>query len=188
MTLIGGWLYRRLVVGLIRRWWLVLAVLAVVGLGVGWSQHNSAFVQEYIIHSNPSETADDLDSNDYHLLLIRQGLEGIADKPLGHGPGTAGIVSIRSGQGQLTENYYVQIGYEVGIVGALAFMGATVWLGIRLHRRHDATGLVLVVTLVGYVVTNMLLHTWSNETVAAQWWLWAGVALALPLASSKQNG
>ncbi len=138
------------------------------------------FFQRYIIHGNPEEKVVDLDSNDYHTLLIRQGLEGIADQPLGHGPGTAGLVSIQNPNGgQLTENYYIQIGYEIGIAGLLMFIGFNAWVYIKLWKQHGYVALILCASFFAYVLTNMLLHTWSNEAVAAQWWLLAGLALGL---------
>ena len=76
----------------------------------------------------------------------------------------------------------MQLGYELGIAGMVVFIGANIWIVIRLYRRHDGLGVVLCASFGGYVVTNMLLHSWSNEAIAAQWWLLAGVALAMPSA------
>ncbi|HEV7454623.1 MAG TPA: hypothetical protein VGO07_05180, partial [Candidatus Saccharimonadales bacterium] len=79
----------------------------------------------------------------------------------------------------------VQIGYEAGVAGLALFIGAQVWLYMRLVRRHDEWTVVLLATFWAYVVINMLLHMWSNEAVAAQWWLVAGIALVLPAAGAK---
>jgi hypothetical protein len=155
----------------------VTGIILVIGVGFLGLRH-TPFFQQYIVHSDPNEQVADLDSNDYHTLLVRQGLEGIADKPLGHGPGTAGLVSIQNpAGGQLTENYYVQIGYEVGVFGLLLFVGLNVWLYVRLWQRRDQFGLVLCAAFWAYVLINMLLHSWSNEAVAAQWWILTGLAL-----------
>lgn len=176
---------------LARRFLLISGIVAVGFIATGWSLRNTAFFQQYIIHSNPTEQVADLDSNDYHDLLLRQGLEGVRAEPLGHGPGTAGLVSIQNpGGGQLTENYYVQIAYEVGVIGALLFVSFNVWLYVLIRRlgQSDAPAVVLCASFWGYAVTNMLLHTWSNEAVAAQWWLLGGMALAtIPAASRKKN-
>jgi hypothetical protein len=173
------WQCSSLFVRLVRRWWHVLVVM-VVGVAVfGVTQLNNQFVRSYITHSTP-EAVQDLDSNDYHWLFVRQGIEGIVAWPLGHGPGTAGIVSIQNPAGSfLTENYYVQIGYEVGVLGLGIFIALSALVYVRLYRRHDAIGVVLLASFWAYVVTNMLLHTWSNEAVAAQWWLLAGMALTV---------
>ena len=131
------------------------------------------------MHSDPTEQVADLDSNDLHVLLAKQGLEGIVSQPFGHGPGTAGLVSIQNPDGgQLTENYYIQIGYEVGIVGLVVFLVLNALVYLRLWRRGDYVSVILCSSFWAYVLINMLLHTWSNEAVATQWWLFAGVAIA----------
>jgi hypothetical protein len=169
----------RVVIGAhLKRWWLPLAGLGIVLVAGFFFLQKMTVFQQYVLHTNPAEETDDLDSNDYHLLYVQQGLEGIADKPLGHGPGTAGLASISNPSGgQLTENYYIQIGYEVGIAGLALFAAFNVWLYMRLWCRQDVFGLILCASFIGYFVVNMLLHTWSNEAVAAQWWLLAGMAL-----------
>lgn len=175
---------------LARRFLLISGVLAASIIITGWSIRNTHFFQQYIIHSNPTEEVADLDSNDYHNLLLKQGLEGVRAEPLGHGPGTAGLVSIQNpGGGQLTENYYVQIAYEVGVIGALLFVAFNGWVYvlIRGRGRPDMVAVILCASFWGYVITNMLLHTWSNEAVAAQWWVLAGMALGLiPVIDKRQ--
>lgn len=178
VALTVGWQFRFGVWALLRRWWPALVVLACLVAAVGFMQRNSTFVKSYITHATPDET-NDLDSNDYHWLFIKQGVEGIIDQPLGHGPGTAGLASIQNPKGSfLTENYYVQIGYELGVLGLACFVALNVWIYRHLLRHKNQLTLVLLTTFWGYILTNMLLHTWSNEAVAAQWWLLAGVGIA----------
>ncbi len=182
------WNYRQHLTGILKRFWPVLAgVVLLLGLTT-FMARDTYFFQHYIIHSDPTEEVDDLDSNDYHVLLVREGIEGIVDQPLGYGPGTAGIVSIQNPEGgKLTENYYVQIAYEVGIIGLLVFLAISALVYYRLWQRNDWIGIVLIAAFWAYVFTNMLLHTWSNETVAAQWWLLAGAAL-LPTSKAPPKG
>lgn len=179
LGLVVWWRFGRIVLHWLRRFWPVAAGLVLVILGLAVALRDTAFFQRYIVHSEPTEQVADLDSNDLHLLLAKEGLEGIADKPFGHGPGTAGLVSIRNPEGgQLTENYYIQIGYEVGVIGLAVFVALNVLVYIRLRRLNSDFAAVLGVSFWAYVLTNMLLHTWSNEAVAAQWWLLAGFVLA----------
>lgn len=184
------WQYRMAVLQFMRKFgvYLVLVVLAVSALL--YTQRNSDFVVAYITHSSNQEVAGDelLDSNDYHWLFVKQGLEGITDQPLGHGPGTAGLASIQDPKGSfLTENYYVQVGYEVGVLGLLVFLALNVVVYLHLWRRRThPLAVALLGAFWGYVIMNMLLHTWSNEAVATQWWLLAGLALASPLNKRKE--
>lgn len=168
-------LYGRTVWSFTKRFGVILAV-GVVLAGAGlYGLRDQYVVQNIIVHSDESTTQTD--SNNLHVQLAKQGIEGIVDQPLGHGPGTAGLVSIQTDKVVLTENYYIQIGYEVGLIGLglLLFVHALIYGKIR--GRKDALGLTLFATFWGYVLINTLLHTWSNEAVAAQWWLLAGLSL-----------
>jgi hypothetical protein len=186
LLLVGWWNFRTSIMQVLRRFWPVVACLVLLAGFSFFALRNTPFFQQYIIHSNPEEQVADLDSNDLHVLLVKEGLEGMADQPLGHGPGTAGLASIQNPQGgQLTENYYVQIGYELGILGLLLFLALNAWLYWRIWKYGGLAAVVLCASFWGYVVTNMLLHTWSNEAVAIQWWILAGMALAGPHVAAK---
>ncbi len=183
LGLVYGWRYQQTVTAGLRRWWPVALVsLAVIG-AVGFGLRNNQQLQGVVSHSTPdSAGTNDLDSNDYHWLYIQRGVEGIVDRPFGHGPGTAGLASIQNPHGGLlTENYYVQIGYETGILGLLWFVGLQVFIYCRLHRQ-PSTPLrnALLVSFWAYICINMLLHSWGNEAVAAGWWLLAGMVMAAP--------
>lgn len=171
------WSYRKNMQSTMRRYWpvvILIPVLVSVGL---FALRNTSFFQGYITHATVDER-NDLDSNDYHTILLREGLEGVIEQPAGHGPGTAGLASIRDPQGgQLTENYYVQVAYEVGLLGLAIFVVISVVVYLRVRRRRDYIGTALIASFWAYVLMNMFLHTWSNETVAAQWWLLAGAAM-----------
>ncbi len=177
------WNYRELAANLLRRFGLLVCAAVILGTVGIYSQRHTDFVKSYIVHS--SANSQDVDSNDYHVIFLKRGLEGIVDQPLGHGPGTAGLASIQNPQGSfLTENYYVQIGYELGVIGLALFVAVQVWLVIRLWvLRNTVLGGVLLASFASYVIINMLLHIWSNEAVACQWWLLAGMALATTAAA-----
>jgi hypothetical protein len=176
IALVAGWHYKKYF-GMLKRFWPVAAVAVLVCMTVAFVARDTPPFQRYIIHSDPSERVADLDSNDLHILLAKQGLEGIAAQPLGHGPGTAGLVSIQNpAGGQLTENYYIQIGYEVGVVGLAVFIALNIWVYRMLCRRGGQAAIILCSSFWAYVLINMLLHSWSNEAVAAQWWILAGLA------------
>jgi len=181
VALIVGWQYPARVHVFAKRFGLpLIALLVVAGVGL-FSQRHSSFVRSYITHSSVNHNTTEIDSNGYHEVFVERGLHGIVHQPLGHGPGTAGLASIQNPKGSfLTENYYIQIGYEVGVVGLLLFVGMQALLYVRLWRqRQEVLPAVLLTSFWAYVLTNMLLHTWSNEAVAAQWWLLAGLSLGL---------
>jgi hypothetical protein len=178
LVLVIWWQYSVFVTAFLRRFWPALATLGVV-LSVGvFGISNTNFFQQYIIHGNSNEQVQDLDSNDYHKLFVKRGLEGIVEKPFGHGPGTAGLASIQNPSGSfLTENYFIQVGYEIGILGLAVFVAINVFVYKQLWQRRDMWAVILLASFWAYVLTNMLLHTWSNEAVAAQWWVLAGIII-----------
>jgi hypothetical protein len=160
----------------------VLVIVAGIAVLLGGSLYmlrDQRTVQNIIQHSDETTVAAK-DSNALHLDFVAQALKDIADKPQGHGPGTAGIVSIRNPNGgQLTENYYVQLLYEVGVVGFAVFAYAVVYVMRKLKGTTSLLGASLFAAAIAYACMGMLMHIWSNETVAAQWWLLAGAAIGL---------
>lgn len=178
VAIVLWWQYRQITASLLRRYWPLLAA-AVLLFGIAaYASRDAPLVSEYVTHSS-EYGPDDIDSNEYHVIFIQDGLNDLVDKPIGYGPGTAGLVSIQNPEGsRLTENYYLQVALELGIAGLAVLVAINVLAYIYVIRRKDMFAIILISSFWGYVVTNMLLHTWSNEAVAAQWWLLAGVALA----------
>lgn len=161
----------------------VSVVLVIAGLF--WLRDHYV-VQNVLVHSDESTTQTD--SNSLHWELFRDGVADVAANPLGHGPGTAGLVSIQNDNGgQLTENYFVQVAHEVGVLGLALFTVLNVLVYRGLRRTGGALSLVLMATFWGYFITNNLLHTWSNEAVAAQWWLLAGLALGAAAYTARKK-
>ncbi|MET0779839.1 MAG: O-antigen ligase family protein [Candidatus Saccharimonadales bacterium] len=178
------WQFSSQFVHILRKWWPAGVILVLLTGTVLFTQRHNAAIDGVLTHSTSAQVGQ-YDSNEYHWLYVKRGLEGIWHNPLGHGPGTAGLASIQNPHGGLlTENYYVQIGYEVGVVGLAVFVGAQVWLYMRLLRGRDDWKVVLLASFWAYAVINMLLHMWSNEAVAAQWWLAAGVLLTVSSAGA----
>ncbi len=176
------WQYRSGLVAVARRWWLPLAVAGLVTIGGVAALSRTAVFKSVVTHSTGAPK-NAYDSNGFHLVFAERGLWGIVRNPFGHGPGTAGLASIQNPKGSfLTENYYIQIGYEVGVLGLLLFVALNAIAYRALWRRRDNTlAAVLLAAFWAYVLVNMLLHMWSNEAVAAQWWIVAGLVIALPV-------
>lgn len=151
-------------------------IFIVVSAGIFVSLRDTYLVENVVLHSD--ETTVLADPNELRIGLAEKAMNGIIDQPLGHGPGTAGLVSTRLPNGLLTENYFLQIAYEVGIFGFMVFI-ALLYVIIRTlwDRRNDSITIALLASFAGLVVANMLFHTWANEAVAISWFLLAGLAL-----------
>jgi hypothetical protein len=82
LALVTWWRFRSVIVKPLHRFWPVAVGLVFVVGFAAFALRNTSLFQQYIIHSDPKEQVVDLDSNDLHILLIREGLEGVADKAL----------------------------------------------------------------------------------------------------------
>lgn len=160
-------------------WWAPLAIVLVVG-GLALSFRESEFVQDYVLHA--SETTNQADPNEKRLTLGREAVDRVVGEPLGHGPGSAGLVSINNPKGGfLTENYYLQIVYEVGWLGLALFLVILYLVVRKLHNSNPQSPIsnLLLASLAGYLFYSFFIHLWSNEAVALQWWLLASATIAL---------
>jgi hypothetical protein len=156
----------------------------ILGVG-GYILRDQYIVQNLILHSDESTQASE-DSNELHIRLAKEGAIASIKTPEGHGPGTAGIVSIQNPSGgTLTENYYVQISYEVGIVGLALFLSIWGYILYILQKQKGILASSLMASAIAYLALSMLMHLWTNEAVAAQWWILAGITIALTANKSK---
>lgn len=168
---------------------LIVAVAMIVvfgGLFVAFK--DSYFVQNVIFHADDSTVL--ADPNELRVTLTQDAVEAIADNPLGYGPGSAGLVAISNPKGGiLTENYYLQIFHEVGLFG-ITFFVAILFLVVRklyALRKIEPLAVVLCASFAAYAFYSLLIHLWSNEAIALQWWLLAGIALAITQKKYKSD-
>lgn len=158
-------------------------------LGMLFAARDTYLVNNIIFHADQSTVLED--PNQLRIRFWQESIVAIGLVPEGTGPGTAGLASIRNDkQGTiLNENYYLQIGTEVGVMGLLLFLAILFVVGRRLYRlRASPFTLAVFASFIGLLVTNMLVHIWSNEAVAYTWWGLAALALAskLPPARAKR--
>lgn len=148
---------------------------------------NTYFVQNVIFHADQSTVLED--PNQLRQRFVRESLQAAAKRPLGYGPGTAGLASIRNEkQGTiLNENYYLQLLHEVGIFGLLLFLAILLLVATRLYRQLPHTSAIaLLAALIGLVFTNLLVHIWSNEAVAYTFWGLTGLVLAINTGDTRR--
>jgi O-antigen ligase len=89
---------------------------------------------------------------------------------------------------RIAENYYLQIGQEVGVAGMAVFAAINILIGKELwKRRQDPLSKILLATLIGLSVVNMLLHAWTDDTLAYLWWGLTGIALAPAILEPKRK-
>ena len=139
---------------------------------------NTYFVKNVVFHADESTVLED--PNQLRTRFWQESAKGIVANPIGSGPGTAGLASIKNEkQGTiLNESYYLQIGTEIGVVGLGIFLAILALCCYRLWGMQGTVAAGLFASLVGLVFTNALVHIWSNEAVAYTWWGLAGLIMA----------
>ncbi|MCA9323991.1 O-antigen ligase family protein [Candidatus Saccharibacteria bacterium] len=148
---------------------------------LGFLAKDTYLVQNVIFHADESTVLED--PNELRVSLTQKATEEILEEPVGHGPGTAGLVAISNPKGGvLTENYYLQIAYEVGWGGLALLITILSIVTVRLFKlskKGDLYARVLFASLVAYLFYSLLIHLWSNEAIALQWWLLTGIIISI---------
>jgi hypothetical protein len=167
-----------------------ITTLLVVCVGLMAAFWNSYLVQNVVLHADQSTVLED--PNELRLRFWQESVEDVLVEPLGSGPGTAGLASIRNDtKTVLNENYYFQMAQELGIAGFVLFIGILVLVAKRLLTqvaRKNQVAVAVLASFFGLLVTNFLAHIWANEAVAYTWWGLAGLLLAVPRNSHNKQG
>lgn len=122
-----------------------------------------------------------------HRGAIGGGLEIVSEDPVGRGLGTVGTIGQRvfRESAVTTENWYLQIAAEMGIVQGLLFLAISIGVAIAafsgfLRVRDLALARVCLAVAggsVGFLIVGNMLHAWEVPVVAMAFWLLAGVAV-----------
>ena len=159
----------------------VVGGCAVVALGIFIAFRNNTSFQDAIFHTNAHSMITST-SDQGHASALKGGLTDMLHQPLGRGPGTAGPASVYNNHpARIAENYFIQVGQEVGWLGLALFMAINVGVGILLwSRRSKPLALGLLAALIGVSIVSLLSHAWTDDTLAYIWWGLAGLAIAHP--------
>lgn len=131
-----------------------------------------------VFHSSPEDTHLTEGSTDDHHEAIVNGVDRVVDDPLGCGLGCSGPASRYGEEVRISENYYLQVAEEVGIMGAVIWMSLVGSIMYLLYiARRDPWALGLLLSGFGLTVVAMLLHVWADAAVSCIWWGFAGLVL-----------
>jgi hypothetical protein len=159
-----------------------LAVVVLAGLGYLLLKNNVS-LQNEVLHTQ-TNSAVKTTSNGAHASALKSGLKDVLHQPFGDGPGTAGPASVYNGDhpARIAEDYYVQIGQEVGWLGLALFLSILVLVAVELYEQagQSRLALILFASFIGIGFVNLLSHAWADNTLAYVWWGLAGIALAKP--------
>jgi hypothetical protein len=163
------------------KWWLMTGVAAVVCVGGAsiYLLRDNNLAQNVIFHTNELSTSP-RSSNQDRLGALENGLTDVMHEPLGRGPGTAGPASVYNPKGgvRIAENYYLQIGQEVGWLGLGLFCAILAVVGKVLARKSSQpVPAGLLAGLLGISAVAMVSHAWTDDTLSLLWWGLAGLYL-----------
>ncbi|GAC1570375.1 MAG: hypothetical protein NVS3B23_01990 [Candidatus Saccharimonadales bacterium] len=154
-----------------------------------YAERHSYVVQNVLFHSSNRSTSK-LSSNAQRTSALESGIQDIARHPFGTGIGSAGPASLRNTKGtpRISENFFLQIGQEAGLIGILVFIVIHALLLKRLYDYSlDPLALALLGSLVGLIFINLVSHAWADDTLAYIWWGLAGLALAPDIMELRHN-
>ncbi len=168
MVIIGSFFFaskkmRRVLAGLI-----IIGVVAVGVTGIlvkDLDQHQS-LLRSIIVRAS---------SSGEHMTYLKKGLDVLVAHPMGIGLGTVGPASLRFTP-FLTENWFLQIAIEMGMVGIAAFMWMLIEMGMRLYKTMTVENRGLLLALIGICVTGLFTHSFE-ESAATVTLLTVGSAL-----------
>lgn len=170
-----------------RRWVLSGALLSFVLLiGAVAVFRNNDLVQNTLFHTDETSRSAE-SSNAARASALESGAVSLLHEPFGRGPGTAGPASFRNKKpARIAENYFIQIGQELGLIGLTLLIAIYLVVARRLWLQGESLlPRVLLASLVGITLINMLSHAWTDDTLSLIWWGLAGIALSPVIISHK---
>lgn len=172
-----------------RRLGIATAIIGVVVVGSLVAARNTSFVQNVVLHNNPT-TGASVDSNAGHAESLIDGFGRMIKQPLGAGVGSTGSASLIGEKPLIIENQYLLVAHEVGWIGLALFVWLFVLVMRRLwQRRASALALGVFTSGVGIAIIGLLLPVWTDDMVSIVWWGLAGIAAASPvLTKEKRRG
>jgi len=142
------------------------------------SLRNNLTFQDTFLHTSRT-THSQTSSNQNHASATINGIKDSLKHPLGQGLGSAGPASVYNiKSAKISENYYVQIAQETGIIGIALFVSINVLLGIYLYKSGSESSIILFASLIGISFVNLLSHAWSDDTLSLLWFGLTGIILS----------
>jgi O-antigen ligase len=160
----------------------------VVAVLVGIAAVNIPSVRLAVFHSSPGDSSLTEGSTDKHWQSTTDGIQRVIDNPIGCGPGCAGPASYYSAEPKISENYYVQIAEEAGVIGLALWVSIAGMVAWRLWKlRQDWIVQTLLASFAGLSAIGFWLHVWNDDPVSLIWWGIAGITLGYYASVSRKK-
>jgi hypothetical protein len=161
----------------------IVTFLGIFGIfllaGIGFAFRDTYFIRSTVLHIGESSDSG-VTSNSIRYEALSQSVSRIIERPFGEGLGTAGPSSLKNTEQKvaLTENHFLQVAVELGVLSFIVFMAISISAGIDLFKRRGGVlYLGLFASYTGLLITNNLVHIWSSDAVAYTWWGIAGLVI-----------
>lgn len=142
-----------------------VAMIMLTGSVYLLAKSNQRF-QNVVLHGSYVENQI-IGSDQQRITALSNAVGAVVEEPFGHGLGSAGPASFQSSKPVITENWYLQIAYEVGIFGLLLYLFAFGSLLLDFYKnRNSALASSLFAATIGILVANLFLHTWADGTLS----------------------
>lgn len=158
---------------------IITAIAVLLAGSVVYFAHYNKELQDTLFHTSSSSTSK-LSSNAERIQAIKNGTRDVVHQPLGRGVGTAGPASVRNTKApaRIAEDYYLQLGQEIGLLGIALFVSINTLLVKELWPyRADKLAKILLASLAGISFINLVSHAWTDDTLSLIWWGLAGIML-----------
>lgn len=114
------------------------------------------------------------ESNQEHIDSIITSTGDIIRDPIGDGPGTAGPASFHNDDvTRISENYFLQIGQEVGVAGLVLFVLSIAMISQQIYQEGHRYAPVMLASIAGLAIVNIFSHGWADPAVVYSWWIGA---------------
>lgn len=143
----------------------IVVIMALTVLLLPSAIQNNPRLENVLLHGRVFE--DRLEGSDQlRLDAIEITTKEVLNRPFGHGLGSAGPASFQTSSPVIPENWYLQIAYEIGIVGAVLYILAfAALLGDFIRNRKQLLAVSLFAVTSGVLVANLFLHSWADSTL-----------------------
>lgn len=115
-----------------------------------------------------------------HWEKTTDGIQRILQQPWGSGLGSVGPVARRlfgENNALISENWYLQIGEEAGIVTMFLLILLTIGIIKNLLSSKNKFSKVIGAVLLATSIQALFLHLWEDSVVTMLIWFWVGVGL-----------
>ncbi len=129
-------------------------------------------------------------STSEHWHKTVDGIQRLITAPFGTGLGSAGPVSRRllgEEHALISENWYLQLGEEAGILTMLLFVLFIGLLSWSLLKSNNQLQKLMGMVLLGTSFQGLFLHLWEDSTLTMLIWFFIGVSLCYNSNESTQH-